>query len=209
MMTHSIASAGPSKRHWSERLALPARVVGHRAVASVDICGVPRKHRRLLLDAGEVRINGIAVRVVGTAQRLGGRRAWWGCPACDGRARILYWLDGLRCRECAELTYACRALHRDSAEVFHRAARAVEAADRELRRRRSPRRRADAEQRAARAERLVVAALQDRRDRLDLDMHAIGIMVERSEASGEIWTTSRPALYKLARRRRRETQGAC
>lgn len=41
-----------------------------------------------------------------TAQRLGGERAWFGCPGCGLRCAVLYLLPPFRCRRCAGLPYA-------------------------------------------------------------------------------------------------------
>jgi hypothetical protein len=48
----------------------------------------------------------LPVEVTRTAQPLGGQGAWWVCPTCEQRVRIIY-RDGesWRCRRCADLQY--------------------------------------------------------------------------------------------------------
>jgi hypothetical protein len=40
-----------------------------------------------------------------SATEFGGRRAWFRCPGCGGRCRVLYGTDSLRCRKCRGLKY--------------------------------------------------------------------------------------------------------
>ena len=58
------------------------------------------------------RINGgpwenhkISVLLTHTRCHLGGRRVWFSCPRCGGRCAILFLLNGLQCRKCADLAY--------------------------------------------------------------------------------------------------------
>jgi len=40
-----------------------------------------------------------------TDTEFGGRRAWFRCPGCGSRCRVLYGTDSLRCRKCRRLKY--------------------------------------------------------------------------------------------------------
>src|SRR5262249_60874583 len=40
-----------------------------------------------------------------TATKFSGRRAWFRCPGCGSRCRVLYGTDSLRCRKCRGLKY--------------------------------------------------------------------------------------------------------
>ena len=49
-----------------------------------------------------------------TDQHLGGRRAWFLCPRCDRRCRLLYWRnETLACRICHGLAYTSQRERRE------------------------------------------------------------------------------------------------
>jgi hypothetical protein len=42
-----------------------------------------------------------------------GKRTWFECPACNGRARFLYWVkDAYKCRKCHSLVYGSQFYHK-------------------------------------------------------------------------------------------------
>jgi hypothetical protein len=64
------------------------------------------------------------VRLRYTCPYFGGRRAWFECPRCRRRARILYGADRLfLCRECYRLTYSSQ--REDRGERMRRRARKI------------------------------------------------------------------------------------
>jgi hypothetical protein len=96
-------------------------------VPQVDICELRRNgflpgvwtYRQG--DAVTIRWQGIVsnVHLVSTAMHFGGRREWFSCPCCGGRARILYGPE-FACRSCQRLNYpSTRQCMRDRA--FNRA----------------------------------------------------------------------------------------
>jgi hypothetical protein len=92
-------------------------------VPQVDICElrrngfVPGVWTYRQGDAVTIRWQGIVsnVHLVSTAMHLGGRREWFSCPCCGGRARVLYGPE-FACRSCQCLNYpSTRQCMRDRA----------------------------------------------------------------------------------------------
>jgi hypothetical protein len=81
--------------HASERLRLPAWV---QFVADADAMVV------CVRTPSGVRTD--TIEVAWQPCRLGGHRAWWQCPLCDGRHGTLFWHRGTwGCRKCHQVSY--------------------------------------------------------------------------------------------------------
>jgi hypothetical protein len=86
-------------------------------VPQLDICCLPNRGVYRQGDAVTVSWRGIVSRIdlVSTAMHFGGRREWFKCPDCGGRARILYGPD-FACRSCQRLNHpSTRQCSRDRA----------------------------------------------------------------------------------------------
>jgi hypothetical protein len=53
----------------------------------------------------EGRLGRLFIPYIYTAARFGGRRAWFCCPGCGQKCRLLYGTHSLRCRKCRRLRY--------------------------------------------------------------------------------------------------------
>lgn len=83
----------------------------------VDICSLPNRWVYRQGDAIVISCDGIVSRIdiVSTPTNFGGRREWFQCPNCGGRARILYG-PNFACRSCQRLNYpSTRQSSRDRA----------------------------------------------------------------------------------------------
>src|SRR5262249_1291038 len=57
----------------------------------------------------EGKLAGLFVAYTCTRTMFGGYRKWFACPSCRRPARILYGVNGLRCRRCRGLKYASQS----------------------------------------------------------------------------------------------------
>ena len=98
-------------------------------------------------ETGEKKDYNYIIPVVSTPCNYGGKRWWFICPlvvngrACQRRCRIVYMPPGAKyfgCRECHQLTYESRQRHREKFyEGFEKPYKAAEAAQKELAKARS------------------------------------------------------------------------
>jgi hypothetical protein len=61
----------------------------------------------MMASTGKIPLGKLFVLYVFTPAKFGGWRAWFRCPGCGQRCRVLYGTNSLRCRKCQGLK--CRS----------------------------------------------------------------------------------------------------